>query len=113
MERHVFEGGINIVPVALPSTGMQVDLDVTARNELALNAQNRSAKIRSRFTVPKARVEHFDPAAIHRSKLLPRQSLMEPHRLKEFLGRRALILSQEGTCVAGPPFGIKAGAFHG
>src|SRR5688572_21464384 len=75
------------MPVPAPAACLQVDFDVADFGGRVVELNNGVAKIRSRFLVPKARVNHADTPAVERAQIVAANALMKPNLLQQTLGR--------------------------
>ena len=111
MKNHLAESGIGMMPVSAPVAHAKINFYVPADWRGVSDSQYRIAKVRARFTVPKARMQDPHRTAIHGFELIPTESLVMPDGLDEALGRstKGRFPKFDRRKTVGSPLGVPAG----
>ena len=99
------------MPVSAPVAHAKINFYVPADRRGVPDSEHRITKVRARFTVPKAWMQHQHRTAIDGSELIPTESLVMPDGLDETLGGRAVGRFPEFRRhkTAGSPLGVLVG----
>jgi hypothetical protein len=87
MKNNVFVGRIASMPMAAPSTRLQINFDVPNHRRRGIKLNNCIAKIGTRLLIPKARMNHANAPIVDGAKFIAEQALMLPNLLKKSLRR--------------------------
>lgn len=111
MKNHPGESGIGMMPVSAPVAHAEINFYVPADGRGIPDSQHCIAKVRARFTVPKARMQHPHRTAIDSFELIPTESLVMPDGLDKALGRSAVrrFSKFRRRLTVGSPLGVPAG----
>jgi hypothetical protein len=96
MEHHIFVSRIDVMTVIAPAAALQIDFDITSHRALILKLQNRIAKVRARFPIPKSRMQNAQTPSVGQPQFIPPESLVPPDGLKQTLWRLLAVFPECG-----------------
>jgi hypothetical protein len=101
-------GGIDVVAVAVPGGGVQIDLDIAGPGKIIAELDQGIAEVGAGFMVPETGVKNPEGTTVQGDELIPAEALVLPERLEKALGGNAVgrFLEQEHAQGMGAPLGI-------
>jgi hypothetical protein len=108
MKRHARKIWIPMVLVSSPAGRIQVNFHVPSHWQFTAELQNRPAKVRAGFAIPKARMQNPNFSAVQGAEVVALDALVKPDGLQEFFGRPfARRLAQTFWLALNTPAGVK------
>jgi hypothetical protein len=101
-------GGIDVVFVAMPCGGVQVDLDIAGSGEIIAELDEGIAEVRAGLVIPETGVKNSDGLAVQGEELIAADALVLPEGLEKAFGGLAVggFLEPMDTQGTGAPLGI-------
>ena len=108
MELDPAVGGVDVVLMAVPCGGVQVDLDIAGPGEMIPELDEGIAKVRACLVVPETGVKNSDGLAVQGQELIATDALVLPEGLEKAFGGLAVggFLEQMDAQGTGAPLGI-------